>query len=47
MARRLRLYINIKLSPFTLYAVLIPLSYVNNKIAGLICGELRFPVISN
>jgi hypothetical protein len=47
MTRRLRLYISIKLSPSTFCAVLTPLSYVSNKIAGLVYGELRFPVISN
>jgi hypothetical protein len=47
VARRLRFYIGVKLSPSTFYAVLILLSYVSNRIAGLVCGELRFPAISN
>jgi hypothetical protein len=47
ITRYLRLYISVKLSPFTFYAVLTPLPYVNNRVAELIYGELRFPAISN
>jgi hypothetical protein len=45
--RRLRFYVNVKLSLFTFCAVLTPLPYVNNRVAELVYGELRFPAISN
>jgi hypothetical protein len=47
VARRLRLYVSVKLLLSTLYAVLAPLSYVNNKVTESVYEELRFPVISN
>jgi hypothetical protein len=47
ITRRLRFCVSVKLSLFTFYAVLTPLSYVNNKVTGLIYGKLRFPAISN
>jgi hypothetical protein len=47
VARRLRFYIGVKPSPSALCAVLTPLSCVSSRVAGLVCGELRFPAISN